>query len=85
MADIELTKNPKKKREVLVAQFKKDYDLQDQLRALVFKEGLSVSSADQLDKNKIKLDCKLPLSNTRFSKGQILCVCWGRWTLQFFC
>lgn len=56
IADEELKKNPKKKKEQLVSQYKKDYNLREQLRALIFKEGVCVSESNQLDKDKIKLN-----------------------------
>ena len=43
IADEEITKKGnKKKKELLTAQFKKDYNLRDQLRALIFREGICV-------------------------------------------
>lgn len=58
IADDEIEKGSKKKKEHLVATYKKDLGLSDQIRVLIFKDGMVVSSADQLDKDKIKLDSK---------------------------
>eukprot|EP00347_Sterkiella_histriomuscorum_P003818 403362821 len=56
IADDEIEKGSKKKKEQLVAQYKKDMGLTEQIRLLIFKDGMVVSSADQLDKDKIKID-----------------------------
>lgn len=78
IAEDELKKNPKKKKEQLINQFKKDYNLQDQIRALIFKEGVCISSSDQQDKDKIKLKSKCINHNTVLYSGwQVPFVHWG--------
>lgn len=58
LADDQIAKGTKKKKEQLMQQIKKDMNLNDQIRVLIFKDGVCVTSADQLDKDKILLDSK---------------------------
>ena len=59
LADIEIEKGSKKKKDELQQQIKKDKNLSDVTRALIFKDGVCVSSADQMDKDKAILNSKL--------------------------
>mmetsp|Transcript_17968 Transcript_17968/g.17160 ORF Transcript_17968/g.17160 Transcript_17968/m.17160 type:complete len:152 (+) Transcript_17968:1075-1530(+) len=56
MAEAILEKNPKKKKEDVLKDVKKEAGTSEQIRMLLFKDGICVSSTDQKDPNKMKLD-----------------------------
>ena len=62
LADVEIEKGSKKKKDELTQQIKKDKNLSDCTRALIFKDGVCVSSAEQTDKDKVILNSKIILN-----------------------
>jgi hypothetical protein len=61
LADKEIANGNKKKKEQIVGQLKKDLNLKEQIRVLIFKDGMCVSDNDYHDKDKIKLDSKFEM------------------------